>query len=108
MGRIGKLVLRLAHEHPDIEVVQINDMMDTPLMAHLIRYDSLHGPFAHQVEHDKERVYIDGQPILVTHELSPDRILPSGGGGVDVVVDSSGRFKTAPFDSELSARRRQH
>ena len=97
LGRIGKLVLRLAYEHSGIDVVQINDMMDTPLMAHLIRYDSLHGPFAHKVEHDDQRIYIDGHPILVTHELSPDRILPSGGGGVDVVVDSSGRFKTAPL-----------
>ena len=95
LGRIGKLVLRLAYEHPEIEVVQINDMMDTPLMAHLIKYDSLHGPFTHRVEHNEQHIIINDKRILVTHEVSPDKIVPQGLGGVDVVVDSSGRFKTA-------------
>lgn len=95
LGRIGKLVLRLAHGHDDIEVVQVNDMMGTELMAHLIRYDSLHGTFTHHVEHDAQHVYIDGRAIVVTHEPAPDRIADRRTGGVDVVVDASGRFKTA-------------
>lgn len=95
LGRIGKLVLRLAHAHCGIEVVQINDMMGTELMAHLIVHDSLHGPFAHHVDYDEQHVYIDGHPILVTHEPTPNQIAARSGGGVHVVVESSGKFKTA-------------
>lgn len=94
LGRIGKLVFRLAFENQNIEVVQINDKMDTKLMAHLLKYDSLHGPFMHKVDFDANHIYVDGKQILVTNQLSPSSIERTNL-GVDIVVDSSGHFKTA-------------
>lgn len=96
LGRIGKLVFRLAFDTPNIQVVQVNDKMDTKLMAHLIKYDSLHGPFLHQVDFDDNHVIVDGRKILVTNQLSPDTIIRSGS-GAEIVIDSSGHFKTAPL-----------
>lgn len=96
LGRIGKLVFRLAFENPNIEVVQINDKMDTRLMAHLLRYDSLHGPFAHQIDFDDNHIFVDGKEVLVTNYLNPSDIKKNNL-GVDVVLDSSGHFKTAPL-----------
>lgn len=94
LGRIGKLVFRLAFENPNIEVVQINDKMDTKLMAHLLKYDSLHGPFLHQIDYNENHIIVDGKQILVTNQLSPDEIKKNSS-GAEIVIDSSGRFKTA-------------
>lgn len=95
-GRIGKLVFRHIAAHPDMEVVQINDKMNTQLMAHLLKYDSLHGRFQVDISFDANHLYVDGKEILVTNFSSPEEILWNKT-GVDVVVDSCGKFKTRPL-----------
>ncbi len=93
-GRIGKMVFRLAEGDQDIEITHINDKMDTRLMAHLLKYDSIHGRFNAEVDFDQEHLIVNGRKILVTNEMQPGDI-PWGKTGVEVVIDSSGRFKTA-------------
>lgn len=93
-GRIGKMVFRLAEGDQDIEITHINDKMDTRLMAHLLKYDSIHGRFNADIDFDQEHLIVNGRKILVTNEMHPAAI-PWGKTGVEVVIDSSGRFKTA-------------
>lgn len=92
-GRIGKLVFRLAHETEDVEIVHINDKMDTHIMAHLLKYDSLHGKFMADVRHDKNHIIVNGRAITVTSIANPTEI-PWHQNNVDIVVDSSGKYKT--------------
>ena len=95
-GRIGKMVFRLAEGEPDIEITHINDKMDTRLMAHLLKYDSIHGRFNADIDFDNDHLIVNGRKILVTNQMHPADI-PWDRTGVEVVIDSSGRFKTAPL-----------
>ncbi len=92
-GRIGKMVFRLMEGRDDMVVTHINDKMDTRLMAHLLRYDSIHGRFAADISCDETHLYVNGRTILVTNCTSPEEI-PWGDSGVNIVIDSCGRFKT--------------
>lgn len=92
-GRIGKLVFKLAINRPDIEVAHINDRMDNKMMSHLLKYDSVHGRFAADIDYDKDSLIVNGSRITVTHSTSPSEI-PWDKSNVDIVVESSGRFKT--------------
>lgn len=93
LGRIGKLVLRLTLAQNNIEVVHINDMMNTELMAHLLKYDSIHGKLNASVTFDDNHIIINDKPIRVTNATQPTEI-PWEETGTEFVVDSSGRFKT--------------
>lgn len=93
LGRIGKLVLRLTLAQNNIEVVHINDMMNTELMAHLLKYDSIHGKLNASVTFDDNHIIINDKPIRVTNATQPSEI-PWEETGTEFVVDSSGRFKT--------------
>lgn len=93
LGRIGKLVLRLTLAQENIEVVHINDRMDTELMAHLLKYDSIHGKLNAEVTYDAHHLIIDGKAIRVTNAAQPSEI-PWEETGVEIVLDSCGRFKT--------------
>lgn len=95
-GRIGKLVFRIIEEQPEIEVVHINDKMNTQLMAHLLKYDSLHGKFNAEVTFDSDHIYVNNREILVTNLSFPSEI-PWNKSNVELVVESSGRFKTYPL-----------
>ena len=92
-GRIGKMVFRLMEGRDDMVVTHINDKMDTRLMAHLLRYDSIHGRFAADISCDETHLYVNGRTILVTNCTTPEEI-PWGDSGVNIVIDSCGRFKT--------------
>ncbi len=93
-GRVGRAVLRAAHEqHADLEVVAINDLMDLHTMAHLLRYDSVYGRFAGEVEEGDGELRIDGEPLRALAIAEPEN-LPWGEIGVDVVIESTGRFRT--------------
>lgn len=94
LGRIGKLVLRLSLARPEIEVVHINDMMDTQLMAHLLKYDSIHGRLQAEITYNADHIFIDGKAIRVSNKSKPSEI-PWEESGTEYVVDSCGRFKTA-------------
>jgi glyceraldehyde 3-phosphate dehydrogenase len=85
-------VLRAAAEaHADIEWVAVNDITDTKTLAHLLKYDSLLGPYPGTVEETDGAISVDGKEIKVLAETDPAR-LPWGDLGVDVVIESTGRF----------------
>ncbi len=90
-GRIGRLTFRRLLTKKDIEVVAINDLTDTETLAHLLKYDSAHGIFAHEISHDSDSITVDGKKIKVLAQKDP-AALPWGDMGIDVVLESTGRF----------------
>ena len=93
-GRIGRNVFRAAKAKavaPDIEWVAVNDLTDAKTLAHLLKYDSILGPYPGTVEVDGDTIIIDGQPLKVLADTDP-AALPWGDLGVDVVIESTGRF----------------
>lgn len=98
-GRIGRLVFRVMVNDPEIEVVAVNDLGDIPTMAHLLKYDSVHGRAFDVVEVTEEGFVADGHAVKVLSEREPSN-LPWGELGVDVVVESTGIFKTGELASK--------
>jgi len=93
-GRIGRLVCRAAQEHPDIEVVAVNDpFIDLEYMVYMFKYDSTHGIFKGTVEHKDGKLVINNKPIQVSMQRNPCDI-PWSAAGADYVVESSGVFTT--------------
>ena len=92
-GRIGRNVFRaaMAAAATDIEWVAVNDLTDAPTLAHLLRYDSILGPYRGSVEVDGDGLVVDGAPLRVLAERDPGA-LPWGDLGVDVVIESTGFF----------------
>ena len=91
-GRIGKNTLRSILKRPsDIELVAINDLAESHTLAHLFKYDSVHGPFAGEVYTEGGYLVIDGRKILTLKEADPE-MLPWAKLGIDVVIESTGRF----------------
>ncbi|MBW2982841.1 type I glyceraldehyde-3-phosphate dehydrogenase [Candidatus Woesearchaeota archaeon] len=92
-GRIGRMVLRAGYDDPEVEFVAINDLTDTKTLAHLLKYDSVHGRFQDGVEARDEALVIGGKEVKVFSEKDP-KALPWGDLDVDVVVESTGVFRT--------------
>ncbi|MGG0888252.1 type I glyceraldehyde-3-phosphate dehydrogenase [Cytobacillus horneckiae] len=90
-GRIGRNVLRAAFGHEEIEIVAINDLTDADMLAHLLKYDSVHGTFKEEVHVDGEDLVVSGKKIKVLAERNPAE-LGWGDLGVDIVIESTGRF----------------
>ncbi|MBW2972015.1 type I glyceraldehyde-3-phosphate dehydrogenase [Candidatus Woesearchaeota archaeon] len=90
-GRIGRMVFKAGLGDPDINFVVINDLTDTETLAHLLKYDSVHGIFPGPVDHAPDALIVDGKKISVVSEKDPSK-LPWGKFNVDVVVESTGRF----------------
>jgi glyceraldehyde 3-phosphate dehydrogenase len=91
-GRIGRNVFRAAHESDaDIEIVGVNDITDAGTIAHLLKYDSVYGPFPGTIEVRDGALAIDGREIKVLAEKDPAQ-LPWGDLGVEVVIESTGLF----------------
>ena len=91
-GRIGRNVFRAAHErNADIEWVGVNDLVDAKTLAHLLKYDSVYGPYPGTVEHTDDAIVVDGKTIKVTAERDP-AALPWSDLGADVVIESTGLF----------------
>ncbi|MBN2910287.1 ArsJ-associated glyceraldehyde-3-phosphate dehydrogenase [Polycladomyces sp. WAk] len=90
-GRIGRAVFRNALNHPELEVVAVNDLTDAKTLAHLLKYDSVHGKMDASVEVTDEGFVVDGKTVRVIAERDPAQ-LPWGELGVDLVVESTGRF----------------
>lgn len=90
-GRIGRLVLRLAINRPDIEVVAVNDLVPADNLAYLFKYDSIHGRFWGEVYSKENSIVIDGKEIHVLNEKDPAK-LPWRELGVSYVVESTGLF----------------
>ncbi len=92
-GRIGRLVLRAAFIKgaQDLEFVAVNDLADVQVLAHLLKYDSVHGRFPAEVEHKGDAIFVGGKEIKVLSVKDPQG-LPWRELGVDVVVESTGAF----------------
>jgi glyceraldehyde 3-phosphate dehydrogenase len=99
-GRIGRNVLRAAKKAgaTDIDFVAVNDLTDTRTLAHLLKYDSVHGIYAGTVEAREQSLVVDGDELKVFAEKDP-AALPWGDLGVDIVIESTGRF-TSKADAE--------
>ncbi|MDV6032061.1 MAG: type I glyceraldehyde-3-phosphate dehydrogenase [Phycisphaera sp. RhM] len=93
-GRIGRLVFRASIGRDDIEVVGINDLLDTDYLAYMLKYDSVHGRFKGEVAVDGSNLIVNGKTVRATSETDPSK-LAWGDIGVDVVVESTGIFLTA-------------
>jgi glyceraldehyde 3-phosphate dehydrogenase len=91
-GRIGRNVFRAAQAAgADIEWVAVNDLTDNDTLAHLLKYDSILGPYPGPVEVTGDGLSVDGKALKVLEERDPGR-LPWGDLGVDVVLESTGFF----------------
>ncbi|MBI0577650.1 type I glyceraldehyde-3-phosphate dehydrogenase [Neobacillus cucumis] len=90
-GRIGRNVFRAALNNSNIEIVAINDLTDANMLAHLLKYDTVHGTLTEDVTVDGEYLVVGGQKVKVIAERDPAQ-LGWGDLGVEVVVESTGRF----------------
>ena len=91
-GRIGRVVFRAALQHPEVEVVAINDLTDPATMAHLLAYDSVHGRLAADVDHTDNEIVVDGRAIPFTAIKDPAE-LPWKRLGVDIAAECTGLFR---------------
>jgi glyceraldehyde 3-phosphate dehydrogenase len=94
-GRIGRNFLRAAlAQGADLEIVAVNDLTDNKTLAHLLTYDSVGGPLSETVSYDGDSITVGGKSIKVFEERDPAN-LPWGELGVDIVIESTGRFTKA-------------
>ncbi len=93
-GRIGRNAFRAAMANPALEIVAVNDLTDAETLAHLLKYDSIHGILDAEVKAEKDAIVVNGKAIKVLAERDP-AALPWGALGIDVVVESTGRFTDA-------------
>jgi glyceraldehyde 3-phosphate dehydrogenase len=102
-GRIGRLVFKASQNNPEVEVVAINDLTDAKTLAHLLKYDSVHGRYPETVEVDGNNIVVGGKTINVTAERDPAK-LPWAKLGVDVAVEATGVFRAkAQIEKHLEA-----
>ena len=93
-GRIGRMVFRAAVENfNDVEIVGINDLLDPEYLAYMLKYDSVHGKFNHDIKVEGNTMYVDGKAIRLTAEKDPAQ-LKWNEIGAEVVVESTGLFLT--------------
>ncbi|MEG0471909.1 MAG: type I glyceraldehyde-3-phosphate dehydrogenase [Solibacillus sp.] len=92
-GRIGRLVFREAMKHEEFEVVAVNDLTDASQLAHLLKFDSVHGVYDANVEAEDNAFIVNGNRVQVYSEPDPAK-LPWGEIGVDVVLECTGRWRS--------------
>lgn len=91
-GRIGRVTFRRLQSNKNIDVVAINDLADPKTLAHLLKYDSVHGIYPGDISYTSDSLVVDGKPTFVYSEPNPDR-LPWGTLAIDIVLEATGRFK---------------
>ncbi|MGV3244177.1 glyceraldehyde-3-phosphate dehydrogenase [Staphylococcus sp. 11261D007BR] len=91
LGRIGRMVLRIALDREDIDVVAINASYPSETIAHLIQYDTTHGRFDKEVEALNNGIKVDGKEIKLVSDRNPEN-LPWRDLGIDIVVEATGKF----------------
>src|SRR4030043_479061 len=91
-GRIGRLVLRRSLEIGNIEFVGINDLTDAPTLAHLLKYDSIHGKFKGEVSAEGDNLVVNKKKIKITAEKDPAN-LKWKELGAEIVIESTGVFR---------------
>lgn len=92
-GRIGRNVFRLLLNHPTIEVVAINDIAETKTMAHLVKYDSIHGVLHESVSFSDNSIIVNQKNYLFFHESNIEN-LDWKSLNIDIIIESTGKFKT--------------
>lgn len=92
-GRIGRMVMRCAAAHPDIEIVGINDLCDPDYLAYMLKYDSVHGRFDGEVGSTDKSIIVNGAEIPIYAEKNPADI-PWGALGAEYVIEATGLFLT--------------
>ena len=102
LGRIGRAALKLAVEHPELDVVAVNEIGSLDNMVYLLRYDTAYGRYERQVEAVDGKLVIDGRPLVYLSERDPER-LPWADLEVDLVLECTGRF-TDREDAEKHVR----
>lgn len=90
-GRIGRNFFRAAIKCPNVNVVAINDLGDIGVLAHLLKYDSVHGGLNEEVSNTEDSIVVDGNNIKVYSEKAPS-LIPWKNENVDVVIESTGKF----------------
>ncbi|MBI2337406.1 MAG: type I glyceraldehyde-3-phosphate dehydrogenase [Deltaproteobacteria bacterium] len=93
-GRIGRNIIRLARVNPQFELVMINDLTDSATLAHLLKYDSVHGVLPAEVSAQGDDLKLDGKPIRCVKQTDPAKI-PWEDLGVEIVLECTGRFTDA-------------
>jgi glyceraldehyde 3-phosphate dehydrogenase len=91
-GRIGRLVCRATLKHPDVEVVAVNDLTDSATMAHLLKYDSVHGMLDRSIVAKDDAIEVDGKAVAITSIKDP-AMLRWKEFGVDIVAECTGLFR---------------
>jgi glyceraldehyde 3-phosphate dehydrogenase len=92
-GRIGRAVFRIANDNPEIEIVAINDLTDPKTLAHLLKYDSVHGIFSAEVKAGESSIFVNGKEIQILSERDPSK-LPWKEMNVKVALECTGLFRT--------------
>jgi glyceraldehyde 3-phosphate dehydrogenase len=92
-GRIGRTLFRLLSEQPHLNITAINDLADPKTLAHLLKYDSIHGVWDKNIESQENAIFINGQSIAISNHSSPQSIDWSQN-KVDIVVEATGKFKS--------------
>ncbi len=90
-GRIGRNAFKIALDHPELEIVAVNDLTSTETLAYLLKHDSNYGSYQEEVGHDDKNLIVGGKKIRVTAEKDP-ALLPWKDMAVDIVIESTGRF----------------
>lgn len=98
-GRIGRYFTRIASKDQDIEIVAINDLSDPSTLAHLLKYDSVHGRFDGTIKVADDTIIINGKAVKMLHEKDPSN-LPWKNLAIDVVLESTGVFRTKELSSK--------
>ena len=98
-GRIGRLVFRAAWNHPEVEIVAINDLADGATIAHLLKYDSVHGRFGADITAQNDQLQVNGNPVAIRSIKEPDKI-DWRKLGIDIVAECTGLFR----DRERASR----
>ncbi|HNW15158.1 MAG TPA: type I glyceraldehyde-3-phosphate dehydrogenase [bacterium] len=102
-GRIGRAVFRIADKSEKIEIVAINDLTDPKTLAHLLKYDSVHGVWDHEVKAGEASISVDGKEIMIIAEKDPSK-LPWKELNVDAVLECTGLFtERAKADLHIQA-----
>lgn len=91
-GRIGRRLFRLIQDHNNLEIVAINDLADTKTLSHLLKYDSIHGIFDHDITYDTHHIICNSNKITLLNHAHPQNINWSKH-NVDIVIEATGKFK---------------
>lgn len=91
LGRIGRMVFRIAAESEELDLVAVNASYPAETLAHIINYDTTHGRWSKRVEPDGDKLVVDGREILITRERNPEN-LPWADLGIDLVIEATGAF----------------